>query len=67
MPFDAKFAFVKNLSAIYLFQAKNSESALVDTGTPHSFPSIKQFLNHNQIKKEQLTSIFLTHAHLDHS
>ncbi|OHT06342.1 metallo-beta-lactamase superfamily protein [Tritrichomonas foetus] len=64
---DVHYCGVPNLSSIYLLVAPNGEAALVDSGTPQAFPRIQRFLSDKGVRQEQLTSIYLTHAHLDHS
>ena len=65
--FDVNYCGIVNFTSIFLLKARNGEAAIVDTGSPHSFPLIQKFLQNKGIKKEQLTKIFLTHSHLDHS
>ena len=64
---DQHFCGVKELSALYLLIAKNGEAALIDSGTPRNFERIQKTISDFGVKKEQLTTILLTHAHLDHS
>lgn len=64
---DVKYCGIKKFASMFLLKAINGEAAIVDTGSPHSFSSIKHFLKSKGVEKEQLTKIFLTHSHLDHS
>lgn len=64
---DVNYCGIKKFASMFLLKARNGEAAIIDTGTPHSFSSIKNFLKTQGVKEEQLTKIFLTHSHLDHS
>jgi glyoxylase-like metal-dependent hydrolase (beta-lactamase superfamily II) len=64
---DAKYCGYRKLSAIYLLLAGTGECALVDTGTPGSFDSIINSIRYLGANPAKLSSIFLTHCHLDHS
>ncbi|KAK8893121.1 hypothetical protein M9Y10_021536 [Tritrichomonas musculus] len=64
---DVEYSGIKKFTSMFLLQARNGEAAIVDTGTPHSFPLIQKFLKLKGVGKDQLTKILLTHSHLDHS
>lgn len=64
---DANYCGFKGLSAVYLLRAPNKETMIVDTGTPKQYPLLLKALKEMDVKKEEVTTILLTHFHLDHS
>jgi glyoxylase-like metal-dependent hydrolase (beta-lactamase superfamily II) len=64
---DAHYCGYTKISSVYMLLAKNGESALIDSGTPGSFGSILQAMSSFGANPAKLSSIFLTHCHLDHS
>jgi glyoxylase-like metal-dependent hydrolase (beta-lactamase superfamily II) len=64
---DAEYLGLKGLSAVYLMRAKNGECALVDCGTPARYDTITEHLASHGVARDDLTSILLTHTHLDHA
>ena len=45
----------------------DGQAAFVDTGTTHSVPLLLETLRDKQIPEEAVSTIFLTHIHLDHA
>jgi glyoxylase-like metal-dependent hydrolase (beta-lactamase superfamily II) len=64
---DSRYCGYSKISAVYLLLAKTGECALVDSGTPGSFESILAQMRAFGADPSKLSSIFLTHGHLDHS
>jgi glyoxylase-like metal-dependent hydrolase (beta-lactamase superfamily II) len=64
---EVNYCGYKELLAMYVLKAKNGEVALIDSGTPAYFPAILNDLKKSGISPKQISSIFLTHSHLDHS
>lgn len=59
---DAVYCNHMNTSAVYLITAKSGETALIDTGTPGHYDNLLKHLD-----KKTLSTIIVTHGHLDHS
>lgn len=67
MPITIDAHYVRpNLAAIYLLQ-KGDEAILMDTGTSLSTPYVLQALERHHIDPKAVTTIFVTHVHLDHA
>lgn len=64
---DLKYCGYSQQGAVYLLISKLGEAALIDSGTPHSFPIILDVLKENNVRREDLTTLIVTHSHLDHS
>jgi glyoxylase-like metal-dependent hydrolase (beta-lactamase superfamily II) len=64
---DAHFCGTSGMSAVYLLLSGDGEAALVDCGTPARFDSILRSMASLGAPPSRLSSIFLTHSHLDHS
>lgn len=65
---DATYCGYKNISAIFVLRSpKTKETALFDVGTPNPYSKILNDLKDLGIQKSELTSIFITHSHMDHS
>lgn len=54
------------IAAIYLME-QNGEVAIIETGTNHSVPLIKEVLQNKGLGFEQVRYIMPTHVHLDHA
>ena len=48
-------------------QGAEAEGILIDTGTTYSIPFVKQALQLQSLKPEQIKAVCLTHIHLDHA
>lgn len=64
---DTLFRSRKNYASIYALLWPNGEAALFDTGTPAHYPELRAKLNAIGVNKENLTRIFVSHVHMDHS
>jgi glyoxylase-like metal-dependent hydrolase (beta-lactamase superfamily II) len=64
---EVNYCGYKELLAMFVLKANNGEVALVDSGTPAYFPAILNDLAKSSILPNQISSIFVTHSHLDHS
>lgn len=54
------------LACCYLLQEGDS-AALIDTGTPHTIPTIMALLQQRGLRPEQVQYVIPTHVHLDHA
>ena len=64
---DVNYCGYKGISNAYILRAPNKETMIVDTGTPKQYPLILKALKDLNVKREEVTTILVTHFHLDHS
>ncbi|OHT01521.1 metallo-beta-lactamase superfamily protein [Tritrichomonas foetus] len=64
---DTLFTSIAHFSGAYALIAPNGEAALIDTGTPAHYEQIKEHLFALGVNASTLTTIIVTHMHMDHS
>ncbi len=55
-----------DIASLYCVLEKN-EIAIIETGTAHSLPYVKRFLDAMSLSNEQVRYVIPTHVHLDHA
>ena len=64
---DALFTSLRKFSCVYALIAPSGESAIIDTGTPSHYAELKASLASLGVTPDTLTSVFVSHMHMDHS
>lgn len=64
---DMRYCGYEKVSMAFILKSPSGETALVDTGTPNNYKILLKELQKQNVKRDDLTKIFLTHAHMDHS
>ncbi|MEE9444183.1 MAG: MBL fold metallo-hydrolase [Cocleimonas sp.] len=63
---DAEYGQQSGVASIYLL-VENGEVAIIETGTNHSVPFVKEALEAQNLNFENVRYIIPTHVHLDHA
>ena len=65
---DVNYCGHRNAACAYILRAPSKETMIIDTGTPrHYEEGLKKALKELNVKKEEVTTLLLTHHHLDHA